>query len=312
MRATFARMGLGFDRLGRARGNAWRMVAILAVIPSVASCGDEDPGRALSTSAPAPRPSTTAIPDPFAPEESARHGSVRLDPAHVDPSTQKLDAGLAAAWRASKASQWNEARELVGAYKGAHPGQAEFVIGLTYHRQMLYAPAAEHFLRALQLEPGFLETYFYAGHALFNLGRLDEARAAFAVYARWQPDEPSVPFGQGLVEIEADHPDLAEKFLQRAIDLATKKRAASPDPRSIDADLGRYYARLGDVYVRRDDNQRARDAFEQAAKLRDDMTEIWSKLALARERSGDAAGAAAARARYDELVRKGAGSTPPR
>jgi tetratricopeptide (TPR) repeat protein len=167
-------------------------------------------------------------------------------------------------------------------------------------------------LRALKLEPGFLETYFHAGYALFNVGRLPEARAALAVYARYEPDEPSVPFGQGLVEIEADRPDAAERFIQRAIDLASKKLATAQDPRPVDADLGRYYARLGDVYVRRDETALAREAFEKAAKLRDDMPEIWSKLALVRERMGDSEAAKAARAKYDELANKGAGSNEPR
>jgi tetratricopeptide (TPR) repeat protein len=312
VRATFARVESRTHRSRSARRNTWACVSALALVPHLSSCSDDGPARTSGGSTSTTPSVTATVPDPFAAEERAHPGAARLDPTHVDPATQKLDSGLSAAWRALKGSQWKEARDLAGAYTGAHRGQAEFVIGLTYHRQMLYAPAVEHFLRALQLEPSFLETYFYAGHALLNVGRLDEARAAFAVYARYEPDEPSVPFGQGLVEIEADHPDPAEHFLQRAIDLATKKRATAQDPRPIDADLGRYYARLGDVYVRRDDNARAREAFERAAKLRDDMSEIWSKLALARERAGDTAGAAAARAKYEEIVSKGAGSVPPR
>jgi tetratricopeptide (TPR) repeat protein len=308
---------------GRKGVTALALFIALALIQAASSCGDDGIGSSSSSGSGASV--TPTIPDPFAAADPV-HAAAAVKspkdptfavpiPAHVDPATQKLDSGLAPAWRALKASQWKDARDLAEAYvhdKGAHPGQAQFVIGLTFHRQMLYAEAVEHFLRALKSEPGFLETYFHAGYALLNVGRLAEARASLAVYARFEPDEPSVPFGQGLVEIEADSPDAAERYVQRAIDLAQKKRATSKDPRAVDADLGRYFARLGDVYVRRDETARAREAFEKAVSLRDDMPEIWSKVALVRERMGDSAAAAAARAKYEELSRKGAGSSVPR
>jgi tetratricopeptide (TPR) repeat protein len=267
--------------------------AMIAILLWSAAC---DPPAATSGGAlthPAPageRPPT--IPDP-----------------PIDRAAQKLDGGLGAAWRALNSGQWNESRDLAAAYvrdrgAAAHRGQAEFVTGMTYHRQMLYAEAVEHFLRAMQLEPGFLETYFRAGHALMNMGRLAEARAALAVFARYDADEPAVPFAQGLVEIEDDRAAEAERFLLRAIDLATKKRATAKDPREIDADLGRYEARLGDVYLRRDELQRAKETYARASNLRPDMPEIWSKLAGVCERLGDKAGAESARAKYDEVLKK--------
>ena len=91
-----------------------------------------------------------------------------------DPAAQKLAAGLADAYRAMKAGQWESAREKAAAYErgrgtAARAGQAEFVIGMTYQRQQLYGEAAQHFARARELEPGFLETYYYHGYALFYL-----------------------------------------------------------------------------------------------------------------------------------------------
>ncbi|MBL8859036.1 MAG: tetratricopeptide repeat protein [Planctomycetes bacterium] len=224
-----------------------------------------------------------------------------------DPAAQKLTPALGPAYGAIKAGRFDDARKLAEDYMqnggaDAHRGQAEFVIGLAFHRQLFYDSASERFLRGLQLEPGFIETYYYAGHALFNVGRLDEARAAFAVFARHHPDDPSTAFGQGLVEFEADRIDAAEVHLQRAIDLSTAQRAKVADPRAIDADLGRYKARLGDVYMRRDDVARAKELFASATSLRSESPEVWSKLAVACERLGDKAGAEKAWRKFTETT----------
>lgn len=227
----------------------------------------------------------------------------------IDPAVQKIDSELAPAYKALATGRFDEVRRMVEQYttaRGAKArrGQAEFVIGLTYHRQQFFDTASEHFLRALQLEPAFLETYYYAGNSLFNVGRLEEARAAYAVYARHKPDDKATAFGQGLVELEADRIDDAERFMKRAIELATAQRSAAQDPRAIDGDLGRYHARLGDLYVRRDDFARARELFEKAAQLRPESPEVWSKLAAACDRLGDVEAAQQARARAAEAQEK--------
>lgn len=251
------------------------------------------------------------------PQPPAPHGSTTVvatipDPV-FDPAAQKLTPALGPAYGAIKAGRFDDARRLAGNYLNAggadaHRGQAEFVIGLAFHRQLFYDSASEHFLRGLQLEPGFIETYYYAGHALFNVGRLDEARVAFAVFAKHHPDDPSTAFGQGLVEFEADQIDAAEKHLQRAIDLTTAQRAKVADPRTIDADLGRYKARLGDVYMRRDDVARAKELFASAASLRSESPEVWSKLAVACERLGDKSGAENAWRKFTETTNQRAGN----
>jgi tetratricopeptide (TPR) repeat protein len=239
-----------------------------------------------------------------APQAAASGSRVTIPSPAIDPAAQKIDPELGPAYKALKTGRYDEVRRMVEQYTtvrgaAAHRGQAEFVVGLTYHRQQFFDTASEHFLKALQLEPGFLESYYYAGHALFNVGRLSEARDAFAVYARWKPDDPSTAFGQGLVEFEADAIDAAERFMKRAIELATAQRAKAADPRAIDGDLGRYHARLGDVHARRDDFARAKELYEKAAALRPESPEVWSKLANACDRLGDASGAKSARARAE-------------
>lgn len=249
--------------------------------------------------------------EPISPAPPGGATAVIPNPA-IDPGAQKLDGGLGPAYGAIKAARHDEARRLAEQYLAsrgaeAHAGQAEFVIGLSFHRQMFFDSASEHFLRALALEPGFLETYYYAGLSLFNVGRLDEARAAFAVYARYKPEDHALAFGQGLVEIEADRVDDAARFLQRAIDLATAERAKAVDPRALDADLGRYHARLGDVCARRDDLHAAKEQYRKATSLRPDSPEVWSKLASTCERLGDADGAARARAEASQAEERRAG-----
>ena len=111
------------------------------------------------------------------------------------------------------------------------------------------------------------------------------------------------------MEFEADRIDEAERFMKRAIDLSTAQRAKAEDPRSIDGDLGRYHARLGDLYVRRDDFARAKDLYGKAVNLRPDSPEIWSKLANACDRTGDVEGAKKAREKFDEASARRAKAT---
>ena len=206
-----------------------------------------------------------------------------------------------------KAGQWSAAREEVATYlrekgAGARRGQAEFVIAMTYHRQQLYGESSAHFDRAIEAEPGFLESYYYGGSAHQNVGNLARARALLAVYARHNTEDARAAFQQGLVELEDDRVDAAERCFERAIAIAEKKKALMQDARSVDDDLGRYYARLGDVFVRRDDYVRAKAAFTKATELRADIPDTWHKLAVACERTGDAAGATRARKVFDDLT----------
>lgn len=302
-----------------------RIGAVLLCVIGVvtAACDDEHPsvqpvnsaGAAASTTA-TNGSVTTAGGAATTPNQSVTPTTIP-DPKSFDPAAQKLDGGLGPAYRALQGGQYDDARKGVDAYlrergAAARRGQAEFVVGMSYHRAKVYTAASEHFLRALELEPGFAETYYYGGFALFNIGRLGEARAALAVYARYKPDDHATSFAQGLVEFEDDHVDAAERFLRRAIELLTAERASSKSPAMFDAGLGRYQARLGDVLMRLDRVSEARATLTEAARLRPDMPEIWMKLANACERLGDRDGAAHARRRYEEATatRAGAGSGP--
>jgi tetratricopeptide (TPR) repeat protein len=235
------------------------------------------------------------------------------EPGRAKPPA--LDSGLTAAIRAVKAGRYAEAQSAVDAYlrtaTPAHPGQAHFVAGLGYHEQKLYERACERFARAAELEPGYFTTYFFQGFALFNAGRLPEARKAFETYLAADPGEAEAHFGLGLVALEDDRADDAERSFRRAIERAGGGAAPGSLAPKARRDLARYETRLADVFLRRDDTPRARIALERAVSLWPEFFEPWHKLALVLRRLGDTAGAEKAESRSAEARRlRQAGRTP--
>jgi tetratricopeptide (TPR) repeat protein len=222
----------------------------------------------------------------------------------------RLDPGLTDAFRQVQAGRFDDGRQAAEAYLAApgsaHPGQAEFVIGLSYHQQRLYERAHAHFARGLALEPDYVTARFFHGFALLNLGRLDEARNELTLYVGRAPHEAEAHFGLGLVALEQDLADDAQRALERAIALS-----AAAGSRAKPRDRARYEARLADVHLRLDRLEPARDALERSVALWPDFYEPWHKLARVRRRLGDTAGADHAQARSDALFRRRTGQEDP-
>jgi tetratricopeptide (TPR) repeat protein len=224
------------------------------------------------------------------------------------PAAPRLGSRLTEAFRSIKAGRYEEARRSVDAYlaagDAAHPGQAQFIAGLSYHRQKLYESARTRFARAVELEPDYVTTWFFYGFTLYNLGRLEESRRALERYHAFSPDDPETVFGLGLVDLEEDRVEDAEKRFLAAIALVESRAAGGTIPANLREDLARYQARLADVYLRRDDLPKARAALERSLELWPAHFEPWHKLARVLERLGDSAGAARAQARSDEALRR--------
>ncbi len=218
----------------------------------------------------------------------------------------RLDPGLTDAFRLVQGGRFDDGRRAAEVYLAspapAHPGQAQFVIGLSYHQQKLYERAEAHFARGLGLEPDYVTARFFRGFALLNLGRLDEARAELEAYLARDPDEAEARFGLGLVALEQDRPQDAQRAIESAIATAEGKGA-----RADRRDLARYQARLADVHLRLDHLEAARASLEKSIALHPEHFETWHKLSRVLRRLGDAAGADRAQERSDELFRRRTG-----
>jgi tetratricopeptide (TPR) repeat protein len=251
-------------------------------------------------------PAEVQAPNPAPAEPPAPAGSsaAAAEPARRPPP---LDRALNGAFRLIKAGRYPEARQAAEAYlaggRAAHPGQAEFILGLSYHRQRLYEAAHGHFVRALDLEPDYFTAHFFHGFTLLNLGRLDDARKELEAYLARGPEDAEAVFGLGLVALEQDRADDAERSILRAIALVEPQGGAAPSPAASE-DLARYYARLGDVHLRRGELAKARADLERSVELWPAHFEPWHKLAGVLRRLGDTAGADRAQARSEEAFRR--------
>ena len=221
-----------------------------------------------------------------------------------------LDPRLTEAFRLIKAGRYAPARRAAQDYltgatgTPAHPGQGWFILGLSYHRQRLYETARGHFAKAVALEPDYVTSYFFYGFTLVNLGRLDEAAKAFETYLARGPEDPEAVFGLGLVALEQDRVDDAERSFVRAIALAQGREVGPLLSAGLREDLSRYQARLADVHMRRGDLPKARADLERSVDLWPEHFEPWHKLALVLRRLGDEKGADRAQARSDEAFRR--------
>lgn len=230
-------------------------------------------------------------------------------PAPASPAPlPRLDAGLVEAFRLVEAGQHAEARRLAEKYLeqglGRHPGQAHFVAGLSFHRQQLYENARARFTRALELEPGYVTTWFFLGFTLLNVGETQAARQALERYLSADPGAAEGHFGLGWAALEEDRADEAVGHFTRATELAEGGAVGGRLPPALRRDVARYQARLGDAHLRRNQPGLARAAFERSVNLAPDLPEPWHKLASVLRRLGDAAGAEAAAARFAEASRR--------
>ena len=81
----------------------------------------------------------------------------------------------------------------------ADPGLAEahMALGFHYRRKSLLSKAAEEFRSATSLAPSY-DSYFNLGHVLVDLGRPQEAIAAFRQCLTFAPDDPAVGYEIGF------------------------------------------------------------------------------------------------------------------
>jgi tetratricopeptide (TPR) repeat protein len=170
-------------------------------------------------------------------------------------------------------------------------GRAEFLFGLTYHRERHYGQAKPHFERSNSLDPDYAVTSYFLGWCLFYLGDLDAASAAFERHLAAAPLEGDTHFALGLIALEEGRLDDAEASFRRAIGL----QEGRTDRRR---EIAKAHGRLADVFIDRDDLEQARSELETAIALYPDHYESHYKLFRVLTRLGDTDGAAAAQQEF--------------
>lgn len=196
-----------------------------------------------------------------------------------------------------------------------HPADAQtlFLLGLAVQKQKRYSDARALFDQVLALQSTFPEMehlpYAY-GWCAYNLGDLARARTSFEEHLQHVPGEPDSVFALGVIALDEDRLDDAERLLNLAVSMqASAVRAGAPGAMR---DTAKAHARLADLHIGRGDVAKGEQALRLALKLHPDHYEAWAKLARVLERTGRAAEASGAReqelAAKVRVGRLGAGS----
>ena len=216
-------------------------VALLAA-PCFFLPGCRDEGAGESGSAP---PSGASVnPPPASPGDS----DPRLEEALVKIAADALD----------------EARAIIAVVLADHPGsyRCRFLKAYTWHRQKRYEKARKGFeevLRSGAVFAGSDSILHFHGWALYHLGRLREAEAAFKKHATLVQQTAGTWFALGLIALEGNRLGEAESFLARARELQAR------DPRKK-KELAKTLARLGEVHTLQGRLEPARKDLEEAVR----------------------------------------------
>jgi len=164
-------------------------------------------------------------------------------------------------------------------------------LGLARGRAGDAAGAERELRRALALRPGFAEAGLALGNLLRRRGALDEALAVLRPEAERgsNEDRARALVALGSAELAAGRRGDAERAFGRAVEYA-------PARAEIRVGIARAWLSTDDPA----DVTRALAVLERAAQLAPDVAAVHTALGRARERAGDAAGAAEA---YDRALR---------
>ncbi len=208
-------------------------------------------------------------------------GSLPDGPTANAPSAA-LDPDLAPIFALISQNQLGRARDRVTDYLRQNPqtGQVQFLRGLTYHREKRYALARPHFAKATELSPQFHPTYHFYGWCLYYLGETEQARTAFQEHLRLAPTEGDSHFALGLLAMENDQLDEAERRFHQAIELQIDNPRRRPD-------VAKAHARLGDLYIRQERLDAAKAQLETATNLWPQHYAAYYKLHLLLNRLGE-------------------------
>lgn len=252
----------------------------LAILPAGCGTGGEEPGP------------------PGAPGETEASAAGNEGSAVESRPLPPLSRTLSEHFALIREGRTGPARVRIRKHLNLNPtdGAAKFLFGLSYHEEKKYAEAVPYFEEALADAPDYYLTHYFMGWARYNLGELDAARAAFEKHLTFDPVAADSHFGLGLVALDEDRLDDAERRFRRAIEL----HGETP---GTEQDRSKARARLADVLIARGDHDAARVELVQSTMLYPDHYEAWLKLSRVLARLGDEEAADNAR-RMGEAARE--------
>lgn len=249
---------------------AGRRIAIGLILALAACNGDVEHAPAARAQNPTNQPPAT---------QAASSPEQNPTPKPKNTALRPLSAPLVEAFQLIRQNQTGAARIRLAKHLKQYPrdAQATFLFGLSYHREKKYAQAVPHFENAIELDPEYFQTYHFLGWSCYYLGEPERSRRAFEAYLEHHPEEPDTEFALGLIELDADRLDEAEKRFRRSIGFIAKQARAKGAQADLHG-LSKAHARLGELHERRGSLKEARADLETAVKLYPDNYEAFYKL----------------------------------
>ncbi|MEW5801908.1 MAG: sulfatase-like hydrolase/transferase [bacterium] len=194
-----------------------------------------------------------------------------LDPKDMVEVLDSLDQGqtlYAEGKLESAARQFEAILEL-------DPGNIfiHYLLGDVYSRQGDFRTALSHYQAVLQEQEDYLEVQNKIGSVYDHLEEYEKAIEHFQKAATLYPDQPRAYINFGIIYIKTNRLDEAQKNLLKALDLS----------RDDDQEKAVSLRCLGDTCLRMnngtDSEEKARQYYQQALKLKPDMIEVFLELA---------------------------------
>jgi tetratricopeptide (TPR) repeat protein len=215
-------------------------------------------------------------------------GDAPADPSARPANSVKLDANLQPFFQLIQDRRTGPARVRLRKHLNLNPddGQAEFLFGLSYHREKKYEQARPYFERAAQLAPHYDPIHYFRGWGLYYLGEIEAARETLEHHLTYQPAYADTHFALGLIALDEDRLDDAAALFERSIELSGNGR-----PR----ERAKAHARIADVRIREGNFEDAKTHLYTAVDLWPDHYEAFYKLYRVHTRLGDEEAAGEAR-----------------
>jgi len=273
----------GYERLLRAVLDHSPLALALAVGAIAALAGSTSSAQVVPPNAP-----------PSSPANAGQSAPAAEVPSYPD------DPRLKVALRMLGSGSTDLARMTAATVLSSKPDcdRAAAIQGIALNKLKRYEEAKPLLERARRSTQGFPEqrhAAHFLGWCCYHLGELELAREAFEAHVASVPNEPDSTFGLGLIALDEDRLDDADRLLALALKGFTT-------PKDRPTDRARVLVRMADVALRRDDVAGAEALLRRSVEASAVQHETWSKLARVYDRLGRASEADAARANADRIL----------